>query len=127
VTATHVNGIAVIADEAAPSPLSRPDRPVSFPQIRRLLLEDGSETYGCVLCEYADPALGKVRYHLRSHPERVVSKKRRQPSVPAGVSVRELVALARSAERLRKERDEWRQRALKLQRQLATAHRALAP
>ncbi|MET8006290.1 hypothetical protein [Nonomuraea glycinis] len=126
-TATHVNGVAVIADEAAPSPLSRPDRPVSFPQIRRLLLEDDSETYGCALCEHTDPALGKVRYHLRSHPERVVSRRSRRADVSADVSVRDLVALARSAERLRKERDEWRQRALKLQRQLATAHRALAP
>ncbi|MEU6034008.1 hypothetical protein ABZ801_01220 [Actinomadura sp. NPDC047616] len=66
-TATHVNGIAVVSDKPTPSPISTPDKPVVFHRIRELQLADGTTWYGCRDCTETSPHMGKIRYHLRSH------------------------------------------------------------
>ncbi|MBO2464476.1 hypothetical protein [Actinomadura violacea] len=62
-----IDGLAVVADEAALSPLSKPGKPIIFHRIRELLLEDGTVRYRCIECAETSRQLGKIRYHLRTH------------------------------------------------------------
>jgi hypothetical protein len=64
---TEIDGKLVVADEAAISPLSTPDRPVIFRRIRELLLDDGSTVFRCAQCPETDERLAVIRYHLREH------------------------------------------------------------
>ncbi|MEV7887513.1 hypothetical protein ACWD3I_26015 [Streptomyces sp. NPDC002817] len=85
-TATHVNDVAVVADEPAQSPISRPGVNVVFDQIRHLLLADASEWYGCLHCDYVSQNQNSIRPHLKAHkpkPEPEVRKPHKQ-SGPAG-------------------------------------------
>lgn len=68
-TATEVGGVAVVASEPAVTSLPRREGepPVYFKQIVKLRLEDGSELYGCVHCDFTAPGVGQVRPHLRKH------------------------------------------------------------
>ncbi|MFB6881266.1 hypothetical protein ACFCY8_10570 [Streptomyces noursei] len=86
-TATHVNGVAVIADEPALSPISRPGINVTFDQIRHLLLADGSETYGCRHCTYVSDNINSIRPHLKAHKAKPKEPVRKVPK-PASRTVR---------------------------------------
>jgi hypothetical protein len=131
-TATHVNGLEVMAEEPVASPLGTPERPMYFRQIRRLLLADGSEVFGCVHCDFTADAAGRVRGHLAKHsPPGTPS-----PAAPSRkgrrINVNELltrlahgdaaVARLRAVE---EERNQWRTRALDAERTLATIRRAV--
>lgn len=85
-TATHVNGVAVVADEPAQSPISRPGVNVVFDQIRHLLLADGNEWYGCRHCDYVSQNQNSIRPHLKAHKPKTEPEVRKphKPSGPAG-------------------------------------------
>ncbi|MFI8932604.1 hypothetical protein ACIG3E_33690 [Streptomyces sp. NPDC053474] len=84
-TATHVNGVTVVADEPAPSPISRPGVTVTFEQIRHLLLADGAEVYGCRHCTYTSPNINSIRPHLKAHkPKKPKAAVAKAPKSPAG-------------------------------------------
>lgn len=124
-TATHVNGLAVIAVEPTPSPLNRPDKPVYFTHILTLSLEDGTQAHGCALCDFTADAVGQVRAHLRVHPNRATTS-RRTAAVPADMSIADLLKEAQKVPRLIQQRDEWKRRALRAERALADIARRAA-
>lgn len=129
-TATTVNGHEVVADDPALSPLSTPEKPIYYKQIRQLLLGDGSVMFGCAHCDFTTPHMVRVRPHLRVHAE----------SAPVRVgtvddvmdNLREVIeqrhaGLLAAIERLSGERDEWKARAVKAEKSLATLRKALSP
>lgn len=68
-TYTEVFGKKVMASESVPSGLSKPGRPIIyFKGVVKLLLDDGSETYGCKWCgKFVDDKLGRMRIHHRAY------------------------------------------------------------
>lgn len=125
-TATHVNGRKVVEDAPAPSPLSRDDFPVYFKQIRELLLDDGTVTYGCVHCDFTAVTAGKVRPHLKAHNGRGPGRPKTAVAQDVNeMSLADLLRRVRDLERVEAERDEWRRRALDAERRLNTLRRAL--
>jgi hypothetical protein len=68
VTAASVNGIAVVASEPAEAAFK--SKKVLFKQILLLLLEDGTEVYGCLHCDYTANSPVRVRPHLGKHTNR---------------------------------------------------------
>jgi hypothetical protein len=121
VTASHVDGVAVIAVENARS--SWKDRKtgehLEYRQMLKLLLEDGREVYGCLHCDYTHPNLNSVRPHLNKHRLRAVQDE--------GGSL-DLVDLARRLQRyarLEQDRDRWRTRALDAERELRRVREVL--
>ncbi|MGA5820018.1 hypothetical protein ACPC54_19400 [Kitasatospora sp. NPDC094028] len=82
-TATAVDGITVIEDTPSLSPLSRPGKPVYFHQIRHLLMEDGSELFGCTHCTYTSPKIGAVRPHLKKHKNGTAQNPAKPSKTPA--------------------------------------------
>lgn len=119
-TATEVNGVAVVATEPVLSPMSRPGKPIPFTRIVRLLLADDAELHGCTECVFTDPSLGKVRNHLKDH------KKTSVPDGLADLTVAELIeragavgARAGALERMTESRNEWKTRAQRAERAAA--------
>lgn len=138
-----VNGLEVIEIEFAETPLSTPARPVRFEQIVKILLEDGSVTYGCAWagCGFTRGKALAVRPHLKVHkPDTDAVTKSGTPDV-SKLTVGEVLELAecaqtlrtdldrttRERDRLAKSLDEWRPRALSAERRLNSIQRALAP
>lgn len=120
-TATHVNGVAVVATEPAVSTWKdRKGNPVQYRQMLRLLLADGTEVYGCLHCDYTHPNLNSVRPHLNAHR----AQKRVEEETADSVGVRALVAKLAAADRLAADRDHWKARALKAEGDLASLRRA---
>ena len=114
-TATHVNGIAVVADEAALAPIRDfKGDPVHFKQIRELLLADESTVFGCVHCEFTRPTAAGVRPHLRAHSEKTGSGKKR------GMTLDELIRRVDGLKLVEAERDQWKARALEAEAKLAS-------
>lgn len=126
-TATHVDGIAVIADEATKSPINdRAGKPIYWQQIRTLLLEDDTTTYGCLHCDYTADKPASIRPHLNKHKDKVMRKAvKRMPA--SEMSLSELLAKLAELEKVTAERDEWKRRALTAERKLATMRKALSP
>jgi hypothetical protein len=130
-TAQHVNGHAVIADEPAVSPHLKDNsgRPVAWRQIRRLLMDDGSELYGCQHCDYTSPNMNSIRPHLGAHSTRPRKKKDAESALTAQ-PMNDWLRLLRQIEQLDKvcqERDDWKGRAMAAERSLSTLRRALNP
>ncbi|WP_019061562.1 hypothetical protein [Streptomyces prunicolor] len=96
-TATHVKGVTVVADEPARSPISRPGVNVVFDQIRHLLLADGSEWYGCLHCDYVSQNQNSIRPHLKAHKPKAAPEVRK-PHKPSGPAGRTGTALANRSE-----------------------------
>lgn len=116
--AQHVNGLAVVASEPAPSQLKRDGKPVPFKQILRLLLADGSEVYGCVHCDYTSPNPNSVRPHLNAH------RNGKPPLTAGGVDVREVLRRLNAVDGIQADRDRWRDRAITAERDLSNLRRA---
>jgi hypothetical protein len=124
VTATHVNGLAVVENEPTVTNLKSNDgKTVYQHQTRTLLLEDSSIVYGCVHCDFTAPKVGQVRSHLGTHAAR--SSGRPRTKVPKGLTVSDLLSAAAAIEKLTADRDAWRARAVKAERELATVRRVL--
>lgn len=129
-TATHVNGVRVIESAPAASPLSKPGKPVHFKQVLHLLLEDDTETYGCLHCDYTAAGPGQVRAHLAVHTGRRLGAKpgpRPKKPVPADLTLSDLLERVRNLDRVTTERDEWKRRAKDAERKLAALRKALTP
>lgn len=112
-TATHVDGVAVIAAEPAESTWKHrgTGENLKYRQMLRLLLEDGREVYGCLHCDYTHPSLNSVRPHLNKH----------RLDVGDNGSALDLTEVARrlhDAARTEADRDHWKGRALAAEREL---------
>lgn len=115
-TATHVNGLAVIAAEPALSPITTGGgKPIHFHQIHKLLLEDESIVFGCVHCDFAGGSINAVRPHLNKHRAHTAAKPNR-PKL-RDLTLTELLKRLDDLERITAERDGWRARALKAEGQ----------
>ncbi|WP_242890138.1 hypothetical protein [Actinomadura litoris] len=125
VTATHVDGVPVIHTEPAESPLSTSVKPVFFKQIVKLLLEDGTEMFGCLHCDFTRTAPLPIRSHLKAHAARY--KKGDHPQKSAEMSLTDLLARVAEMDKVTAERDEWKRRAREAERKLASLRQALAP
>lgn len=124
-TATHVNGIAVITDEAATAPISgHQGQPITFKQIRLLLLEDGSTVYGCIHCDFTAPSHTNVRGHLQVH-NRKSGRGRKTKTAPAELSLKDLLDRIGEFDKVTEERDLWKARALKAEKDLKSIREAL--
>jgi len=143
-TAEQVNGLKVVDVEPLQSPVKAPTgKPVFFTRIVTLLLEDGSTTLGCTECEYTDDKAGRVRHHLttahwnRDEPRKPTgfesyNAKRASTVDATTLSVADLIhsatrlqTLSDALERMVEERNDWKGRALKAERAMATLRKAL--
>ncbi|MGK5531563.1 hypothetical protein [Streptomyces sp. URMC 129] len=108
-TATNVNGLAVIASEPAPTNIvDKAGNRVYFQQIRALLLEDESIVYGCAHCDYTAASPMQVRPHLNAHRDR------KRPATAADEPVKTAPAPLTVSQMLTQvagDRDRWRERA----------------
>jgi hypothetical protein len=127
VTATEVDGKAVIAVEPAKSSFRGSDgERVSFRQMLRLLLDDGSEVYGCLHCDYTSPNLNSVRPHLNKHRKaKQLDEAEELAAVGVGLSLAQITRALRSHERTVNDLEEWKRRALTAERQLRLLRKAL--
>jgi hypothetical protein len=133
-TATKVDTHAVIATEPVESPLSRPGKTIMFTRVVKLLLDDGTTTYGCTECDATADKMASVRAHLRIHSNRpkAVAVSGRVSADLGDMSVADLLASARrieamgdALESVSRDRNEWRARAMKAERSLATLRKLL--
>lgn len=121
-TATQVDGVDVVADEPARSPVNdRDGNPILFKQMRELLLSDGRTVFGCIHCDYTADKLTQVRPHLNKHRDGKPSR----GSGPIAALAKQLAAQAGQVEALTADRDQWRQRARSAEKSLADLRRAL--
>lgn len=137
---SHVNGLEVVAEEAAPSNLGvRHGKMVYYTKIRKLLLSDDSTVYACAVCgEYTAPTVFQVVAHMRVHGRARAEAKAAAPAVApaedAPVVVEQNAPVGEGPDPdgpdpaavaldglslLRADRDRWRERA-------ETAEKALA-
>lgn len=116
-TATHVDGAAVIATEPAQDPKGWKDRrtgePLRFRQILKLLLDDGREVYGCLHCDYTSPNINSVRPHLNKHRLAL-----RVDSNGHGVDLAEVARRLQHVDKVEADRDQWKARALAAEKEL---------
>lgn len=136
-TATVVNGHAVIASEPAVSPLTgnanRALGTIHYKQIVKLQLADGSEVYGCIHCDFVRDAANKVYPHLKKHKAAARGANGHSPAGDVlSMTVEQLLDRQRDAsayqaaiDRLTVDRDEWKQRARTAERDLRTIRSAL--
>ncbi|GAA0632486.1 hypothetical protein GCM10010174_61940 [Kutzneria viridogrisea] len=121
-TATHVDGVEVIADEPTRSAFnSRDGEPVYWKQNRTLLLADGRTVYGCLHCDYTSPNVHSIRPHLNRHRD----LKQRQSVGGADDTLSRMVRKLAEAEEIADDRDRWKARAVAAEKQLRTLRRAL--
>ncbi len=126
-TATSVNGLAVIADEATRSPITdRAGKPVYWQQIRTLLLEDESQAYGCAHCDYTSSNPASIRPHLNKHNKKTPAANGTGHRA-ADLTLTDLLAKLAELEKVTSERDAWKRRAVKAERSLNALREALKP
>lgn len=123
-TATHVNGVAVVEDQPARASITDFNGdPVHFKQIRELLLADETVVYGCLHCDYTRDKPGQIRSHLKLH---ATPKAKTTTAVPKELTISDLLSAAAKIEKLTAERDEWKRRAVTAERELATVRKVLS-
>lgn len=86
-TEHRINGLLVVETEKVPSPLHKPERPVYFTRIEKVLLEDDTERYACKVCGESGDSVGAIRNHLKqAHPKKETKKKEEEekPKTKAG-------------------------------------------
>lgn len=121
-TATSVNGVAVVSDNPTQSEINTRDgKPILFTQTRTLVLADGSTVYGCQHCDYTSANMGSIRPHLSKHNRR----KAAEPPPAATGAVGELIAQLTELGRITQERDSWKDRALTAEKALKKMRSAL--
>ncbi|GAA3890358.1 hypothetical protein GCM10022243_64060 [Saccharothrix violaceirubra] len=124
-TATTVDGVAVVTDEPTPAPMrDNAGTPVLWKQTRTLTLADGRTVYGCAHCDYTSPNVHSVRPHLNKH------RGDRVPAVPnvgalGALTLDDVVARLAEHDQLAAERDEWKIRAQRAEWSLSTLRTAL--
>lgn len=126
-TATTVDGVAVITDEPTSSGIvDRGGKPVVWTQTRTLRLADGRTVYGCLHCDRTSTNPLSIRPHLSAHSTRPrkatkAAATRAASDLPLG----ELLARLGELDRVTVERDTWKTRAQTAERKLATLRNAL--
>jgi hypothetical protein len=137
VTATQVDGKQVVASEQVVSPLPNPDGSGGFLHFKQivklLLLDDGSEVFGCVHCEFTGGSYQKIGQHLRVHKPPALNGHRSKLAAPVAdvlpedMTIGELFgqyqraeALMAQLERLAESRNEWRARAQEAEKKIAS-------
>lgn len=90
-----------------------------------LLLEDGSIVYGCVHCDYTSERPGGVRPHLGKHAVRPSGRPPNRRPVPKDLTVADLLSAAAQIDKLTADRDAWKTRAVKAEREMAALRRLL--
>ena len=81
-TATAVNGVAVVADEPTRAPINaRGGNPIFWQKVRTLALADGTVVYGCRDCAYVNANVLSIRPHLKKHIPKVERVRRSLPPV----------------------------------------------
>lgn len=106
-TATYVDGLAVVSDQPTESGiLDRAKKPVLWQKIRTLTLSDGSVHYGCHACDYTAEKHSSVRPHLNAHREPKAQSKGGE------LSLNQLLERLGELDKVTKERDGWKKRAL---------------
>lgn len=120
-TATHVDGVEVLADERAKAQMvSRDGSPIYFKQIRELLLADGSTVFGCVHCDYTADSVNRVRPHLNKH-----RASKPESGAATDALLRQLVTKVAEVETLTVERDEYKRRMQVAEKSLRDLRKAL--
>jgi hypothetical protein len=120
VTATHVDGVEVIADEPCRSGLTgRGGKPIYFKQTRELLLADGRTVYGCVHCDFVRGKPSAIRPHLVKHGTRAAA------GLSDDLTLAQLLRKLEAMEKVTAERDQWKARALKAEKALGILRRTL--
>lgn len=103
-TATTVNGLAVVDEQPTKAPITTPTgKEIFWEQVRELLLEDTSIAYGCKHCDFTDPAVGKVRGHLVRCPARPARKPKPETPVSDEAAVDGLLKQLAELPKLRAE------------------------
>jgi hypothetical protein len=127
IPATIVNGLRVIAEQKAKSPLWTPDKPVYFTRIVELVLDDGSTIQGCKVadCTFTG-SVGSVRSHLSRHSDTDGAPRPAKDQL-LKLTTTELLEKAAAADHIAKDRDRWRARATKAERKLRSIQNALRP
>jgi hypothetical protein len=119
-TATEVDGLAVVDDEPLAAPFkNRAGEPVLMHRTRVLTLVDGSVIYGCAECDYTNPNPHSIRPHLNKHS----TKPRVNGTL--NMSVKDLMRRLESFGTLSEDRDKWKDRALTAERRLKQLRSAL--
>lgn len=151
-TATEYEGKQVVAAEPALSPITtNAGESVFFRQIHKLLLDDGTEVFGCIHCDYVRPQIGSIRPHLKKHtPKKLVEGKSNDPAGDAyykqvvtdfrHLTLDDILGLADRwlregpeiesghqavLDNLREDRDNWKARAREAEKKLAAGQKAL--
>lgn len=120
-----VTGHRVLADEPAPANALFGDGNVKYRQIRELLLDDGSTTFGCGHCEFTGGSIMSIRSHLKKHR----APKAEQPE-PISATLhdlaREVTRLSEALEQEQAKRKDAERRARDAEKRLATLRKALS-
>ena len=125
-TATHVDGVAVVADEPAETGIADgAGTPVHYKRIRKLLLADDRIMYGCSECDFTRPTAAQIRPHMNKHRAPDAPPKRSRARMLQELTLAELLAKVELLEDLTADRDRWKSRALKAERSLGTLRSAL--
>ncbi|WP_424183828.1 hypothetical protein ACOBQX_17875 [Actinokineospora sp. G85] len=124
-TATVVDGVAVVADDPTPAPMrDNAGTPVLWKQTRTLTLADGRTVYGCAHCDYTSTNVRSVRPHLNKH-----RGGRSLGAVDLGdlgaLTLADVVARLAEHDQVAAERDQWKARAQRAERSLSTLRTAL--
>lgn len=118
-TKRFIDGHEVVDDQPTAAPIKALNgQPVHWKQIRTLRLSNGDTVYGCAHCDYAANTPNSVRPHLNAHRN---GRKSRHVSG----DVEQVLAQLAHLDELTKDRDRWKQRALKAERDLRAIRRAI--
>ncbi|WP_103339887.1 C2H2-type zinc finger protein [Amycolatopsis sp. CA-126428] len=126
-TATEVDGVAVVSDEPREAPFrDNGGNTIYQPQTRVLTLANGTVVYGCQHCDYTSPNPNSIRPHLGKHTGRT-RKSTATPSARDSLNLplAELMARLDTLTAVTEDRDAWRTRALKAEKKLRQARNAL--
>ena len=123
-TATEVDGIAVVADEPRCAPFTdRGGNPIYQPQTRVLTLADGSVVYGCAHCDYTSANPNSIRPHLGRHRER--PPKTTAAATSLELPLAELMKRLEQLSAITSDRDAWKARAVTAEKRLKQLRNAL--
>ncbi|WP_158884088.1 hypothetical protein [Amycolatopsis anabasis] len=124
-TATEVDGVAVVADTPHVAPFTdRSGQPVYQPQTRVLTLADGSTVYGCAHCDYTSENPRSIRPHLGKHNRRRNGLRPAKDAV-LDMPLTDLMDRLAKLDAILEEREQWKARALQAERRLRQLRDAL--
>jgi hypothetical protein len=133
--AMSVGGVAVThirqarTDKVAFSVFEDPDKVSTIRGVAELTLADGSHTFACTSCEYANDSLRGVVSHMGGkHPgESVRAPGEGRSIVAAGITLRDAIRAVNEKARAEAKAALWQRRALVAERELKTLKRSREP